>query len=96
LGLLYIYIYYIYIFIWKYHKETPCEATFISNKLKCHVFSFSLFSSTKSENQREGGTDPAWGRAGTSEMGEEAGKGGRRVNTVQKCVHMYVNAKMIQ
>jgi hypothetical protein len=24
-----------------------------------------------------------------------AGKGGRRVNTVQKCVHMYVNAKMI-
>jgi hypothetical protein len=23
------------------------------------------------------------------------GKGGRRVNTVQKCVYMYVNAKMI-
>jgi hypothetical protein len=24
-----------------------------------------------------------------------AGKGGKRVNMVQKCVHIYVNAKMI-
>jgi hypothetical protein len=37
-----------------YHKETPCIATFISNKLKCHVFHFIfyLFSSTKLENRR--------------------------------------------
>jgi hypothetical protein len=28
----------------KYHKETPCEATFISNKLNCHVFHVCLFS----------------------------------------------------
>jgi hypothetical protein len=27
--------------------------------------------------------------------GEVARKGSRRVNTVQKCVHMYINAKMI-
>jgi hypothetical protein len=27
--------------------------------------------------------------------GEVMGKGGRKVNTVQKCVHMYVNAKII-
>jgi hypothetical protein len=38
---------------WKYHKETPCVATFISNKLKC-CFSFYLFSfsSTKSKNRK--------------------------------------------
>jgi hypothetical protein len=24
-----------------------------------------------------------------------AGKGGRRVNTVQKCIHMHINAEMI-
>jgi hypothetical protein len=36
----------IHIHTWKYHKETPCVATCISNKLKCHVFCFifSLFS----------------------------------------------------
>jgi hypothetical protein len=27
--------------------------------------------------------------------GEVTGKRGRRVNTMQKCVHMYVNATMI-
>jgi hypothetical protein len=27
--------------------------------------------------------------------GKVLGKGGRRVNVIQKCVHMYVNAKMI-
>jgi hypothetical protein len=32
---------------------------------------------------------------GTSGRGEVEGKGGRKVNIVQKCVHMYVNAKMI-
>jgi hypothetical protein len=35
-------------------KEIPCVATFISNKLKCHVFHFlfSLLSSTQLENRR--------------------------------------------
>jgi hypothetical protein len=31
----------------------------------------------------------------TSERGEVRGKGDRKVITVQNCVHMYVNAKMI-
>jgi hypothetical protein len=35
------------------------------------------------------------GRTGTSGKGDIMGKGVRRVNMVQKCVHMYVNAKMI-
>jgi hypothetical protein len=45
---------------WKYHKETPYIATFISYKQKCHVFLtiFSLFSSRKSE---ESGRTPVWG-----------------------------------
>jgi hypothetical protein len=38
----------------EYHKETSCVAILISNKLKSHVFLFtmSLFSSMKSENRR--------------------------------------------
>jgi hypothetical protein len=32
---------------------------------------------------------------GNIERGEVTGKGGRRINKVQKCVHMYVKAKMI-
>jgi predicted RNA-binding protein YlqC (UPF0109 family) len=32
---------------------------------------------------------------GTSGRGEMVGKGGRRMNAVQKCVYMYVNAKML-
>jgi hypothetical protein len=36
-------------------------------------------------------------KAGPWEAGgcNHQGKGGRRVNIVQKCVHIYVNAKMI-
>jgi hypothetical protein len=34
--------------MWKYHKEIPCAAPFISNKQKFH---FSFFF-TKSENKR--------------------------------------------
>jgi hypothetical protein len=34
-------------------------------------------------------------RAGTSGRGKVLGKGGRRLNMVQKCAHMYVNAKII-
>jgi hypothetical protein len=55
-------------------------------KMSC--FSFYLFSFTKSEQRVEqvlqgGGLGTSWGR-------EVAGKEGRRVNMVQKCVHMYV------
>jgi hypothetical protein len=71
----------IYIYTRKYYKRTPCVATFISNKQKCHFF-FLLFSSTKLENrkgeeayQREG--------VGTSGIGEVAQKVGRMVNMVQ-------------
>jgi hypothetical protein len=32
-----------YICTWKYHTECPCVATFISNKLKCHIFLFLFF-----------------------------------------------------
>jgi hypothetical protein len=36
------------------------------------------------------------GHAGTSGRGEVLGKGGRRVDMVQKmCMHVYFNAKMI-
>jgi hypothetical protein len=47
--------------------------------------------------EQEGRTGPAQGGEEfcTSGSGEVAGKGGRRVNTAQKCVHMYVNAKTI-
>jgi hypothetical protein len=56
------------------------------------MFFFSLFSSTKLREQ-EGRTGPAQGGGlVTSERGEVAGKGGRRV---KYCVHMCVNAKMI-
>jgi hypothetical protein len=49
------------------------------------------------QNWRTGGRNKCCprGRAGISEREEVLGKGGRRVNTVQKCVHMYVNGKMI-
>jgi hypothetical protein len=33
------------------------------------------------------------GEGGTSGSGEEAGKGDRRGNMVQKCVHLYVKCK---
>jgi hypothetical protein len=63
---------------------------FISNKLRCHIFhfSFSLFASTKLE---KGGRKKSYpeGRAGTSRKGEMFGKGGRRVNMLQKiCTHV--------
>jgi hypothetical protein len=49
-------------YAWKYHKETPCVATFISKKLKCHVSHFivCLFLFYKTEEQ-EGGTCPPSG-----------------------------------
>jgi hypothetical protein len=36
-----------------------------------------------------------WRRVPVLVVGEATGKVGRRVNTVQKCVHMYVNAKIL-
>jgi hypothetical protein len=49
------------------------------------------------QNQRTGGQSKSCsrGRTGTSRRGGDFGKRGRRVNTVQKCVYMYVNTKMI-
>jgi hypothetical protein len=59
------------------------------NKQKCHFFIYKI-------REQEGRTGPAQEmRAGTSRRGEVVGKGGWMVNTVQKCVHMYVNAKLI-
>jgi hypothetical protein len=67
-------------------------ATFISNKQKCHFF---VFSSTKSENRREEQVlSRGWG-FGVSGRGEVLWKRGKWVNTVQKFLHMHVNAKMI-
>jgi hypothetical protein len=75
------------IYTWKYHKETPCIATFISKKEKCHFFSFFLYKIREQEGPAKGvgesgGLVPVW-----------LGKRGKRVNTVQKCVHIYANAK---
>jgi hypothetical protein len=54
------------IYTWKYHEETHCVATFISNNQKCHVFLFifSLFSSTKEQEGRTGLAQE--GRIGTN------------------------------
>jgi hypothetical protein len=62
---------------WKYHKETPCIATFILNKQKCHVFLF-IFSLSVLQNQGiEGQNRSCPGeRVGTSGRGEVAGEGG--------------------
>jgi hypothetical protein len=55
--------------------------------------SFFILSFLFYKNQRKGGWNRSCpgGRLGTSGRG----KGYRRVNMVQKCVHMYINAKMI-
>jgi hypothetical protein len=56
------------------------------------LFIFSLFSSTKLENRR---AEHVLGWTGTSGQREVLRKEGRRVNMVQNCLHMYINAKMI-
>jgi hypothetical protein len=56
-------------------RKLPVYVTFISNKLKCHLFHFvlSLFSSTKSENRRAEKVLPSgegwlqWKRGGDAE-----------------------------
>jgi hypothetical protein len=59
------------------------KITFISNKQKC-LFSFFFYKN----GEQEGRTGPEEG-VGTSRSREVAGKGGRRVNTVQKmCTHV--------
>jgi hypothetical protein len=57
-------------------------------------FSFSLFSFFFCKiGEQEGGIGSVG--KGKEVGGEVVVKGGRRVDMVQKCVHMYVNAKMI-
>jgi hypothetical protein len=41
-----------YMYTWKYHKKTPCVATFISNMQKSLFFCIFLFSSAKPENRK--------------------------------------------
>jgi hypothetical protein len=55
---------------------------------------FFLFSSTKLENRMAEQVLPKQRGVGTSGSGDVVGKGGRRVNTVQK-IYIHVNAKMI-
>jgi hypothetical protein len=57
-------------------------------KQKWHFFSF-----TKSEYRRAEQVLWWWERVGASGRGKKVGKGCRRVNIVQYCVHMYVNGK---
>jgi hypothetical protein len=72
----------IHIYTWKYHKEIPYVATFISNKQKHNFFFFCL------QNQRTG----RWNRScGWGEV--EGGSGGKSgvgheygANTVCKCM----------
>jgi hypothetical protein len=75
-----------YIYTWKYHKETLCVVTFISNK-KNVIFFF--FFSTKSESRRAKPVLPRGG-SGTSRIaGEVVGIGRRRMNKMQKmCTHV--------
>jgi hypothetical protein len=58
--------------------------------MKCYVFHFLFFFL---QNQRTGGQKQVLHRADSWHQWE--GERDRRVNTVQKCVHMYVNARMI-
>jgi hypothetical protein len=58
-------------------------------------FSFSLFSSAKSENRQTEQFLPV-GKVGTIGKGEVSWKGSRRLNAMQKkCVYMQVNAIMV-
>jgi hypothetical protein len=59
-------------------------ASFITNKQKCHFFSFFFYKIRELEDR----TGPAWG-TDITRRGEVAGKGDRRVSTVQKmCTHI--------
>jgi CRISPR/Cas system endoribonuclease Cas6 (RAMP superfamily) len=70
-----------YIYSWKNHKETPCVATFISNKQKCQFFSFLLFFFYKiREKERNSSSQKELGISGS---GEVAGKRSRRANIMQ-------------
>jgi hypothetical protein len=81
------------IYAWKYHKGTLCVAIFISSNQKCYAFLFFFFSCTKSESRNKSCVG-AGGGISTDGRGKIVGKGGRRVNTVKRCVHMHVNAKL--
>jgi hypothetical protein len=66
-------------------KETPCVATFISNKQKFHFFYFFFY---KLENRRVEQALPTWGRL--VPVGGGGGRErGRRMNIVQiMCTHV--------
>jgi hypothetical protein len=86
---IYIYIYiflyiYIYIYIWKYHKETPHVVTFFFKQAKMWFF-FSFFLYKVGEQPKGvGTTGGGWQRKGVGGW-----------IWFKKCVHMYINAKMI-
>jgi hypothetical protein len=65
-----------YTYAWKYHKETPCVAIFISNKQKHHVFLFIFYpsSSTKLENRRVDQVPSSRGRGGSHQWEVEVGR----------------------
>jgi hypothetical protein len=75
-------------------RQMPCEATFVSNKLKKVIFFILSFYFYKTGEPGEQNKSYPGVRAHTNVKEEVSGKGDRRVNTVQKCVHLYVNAKM--
>jgi hypothetical protein len=56
-------------------------------------FFFSFF--FQKIGEQGGGTGPDQGKVNINERGEVVGKGSRKVNMVQNCVHMHVNAKII-
>jgi hypothetical protein len=59
------------------HKETPCVASFISKKLKCHVFHFHLFSLFLLQiREQEARIGPAqWGGLALERGGRQGRKG---------------------
>jgi hypothetical protein len=69
------------------HKEIPCVATLSQAKMSCFLFYIFSFFCYKIREQ-EGGMSFPGGRPGTSGRGRRWGKGGRRVNMRNKCVHM--------
>jgi hypothetical protein len=89
---------YMYIYIWNYHKEIPCVATFILNKLKCIVFFcfiFSLFSSTKSENRKAEQVVPRAGGLAPVGGARSWGKECRKVNMEKQNACTTTKGKML-
>jgi hypothetical protein len=82
----------IHIYMEKTQENTLCS--YLHHKqanVMVFFFFFLFFSSTILENRRGNRSCPKVGLAAM--RGEVLGKGGSRVNMVQKCVHMYVMQK---